>query len=131
LSDDSEAVVKEVSKAVSAALDEFHFSVEAFGDAVGFGEAPHTGNGLSPSLKSISQGVERFEAAFDEFGDVPVEAYGESLALLFGAVLYVEQGPKLMHLLVEGLEGGIRFEEVLKTEFLGRSEIFSVSSQER
>jgi len=53
LSDDSEAVVKEVSEAVSAALDEFHLSVEAFGDTVGFGKAPHSSNRLSPVLESV------------------------------------------------------------------------------
>ena len=75
--------------------------------------------------------MERFEAAIDEFGDVPVEAYSESLALLFGAVFYVEQGSELMHLLIERLEGGISFEKVLEAKLLRRSEIFSVHSQKR
>ena len=48
LSDNAEAVILEVSKAVSAALDELHFAMEAFGDAVVSGEAPHAGDLLSP-----------------------------------------------------------------------------------
>ena len=53
MSDDSEAVIVEVSEAVSTALDELHFSVEALGDAVGFGEAPHSSDRFSPGLKGI------------------------------------------------------------------------------
>lgn len=41
LSDDAKAVVVKVSEAVSAALDEFHFPMEALCDGVGSGEAPH------------------------------------------------------------------------------------------
>lgn len=36
MSDDEEAVVMEVFEAESAALDELHFSMEAFGDAIIF-----------------------------------------------------------------------------------------------
>jgi hypothetical protein len=36
--DDAQAVVLEVSEAIGAALDEFHLSVEALGDAVFFDE---------------------------------------------------------------------------------------------
>lgn len=41
MSDDAQAVVIKVTQSVGAALDEFHSSVEAFGDGVGSGEAPH------------------------------------------------------------------------------------------
>jgi hypothetical protein len=50
LGDDAQAVVFEVSKAASTALDEFHFSAVAFGDAVVFGESPHAGDFLLPTL---------------------------------------------------------------------------------
>ena len=46
MGDDPQAVVIEVSEAVSAALDEFHFSVEAFGNAIVFGKPPHAVNAL-------------------------------------------------------------------------------------
>jgi len=52
----------EVSKAVSAALDELHFAVEALGDAVVFGEAPHAGDLLAPGGESLSQGEQWREA---------------------------------------------------------------------
>ena len=53
MSNDSEAVIFKVSEAVSAALDEFHLSVEAFGNAVVFGEAPHTGDGFGPGFEGV------------------------------------------------------------------------------
>ncbi len=46
MSDDAQAVVEEVSEAISSALDEFHFSMEAFSDAIIFGKAPHAGDFL-------------------------------------------------------------------------------------
>ena len=63
LSDDAQAVVLEVSKAVSAALDEFHFSVEAYGDAIVFGEAPHAGDFFAPVGECSGEDGERSEAA--------------------------------------------------------------------
>jgi len=62
LGDDTEAVILEVSKAVSAALDELHFAVEAFCDAVVFGEAPHAGDLLVPGGEGLSQRDQRREA---------------------------------------------------------------------
>ena len=41
LSDHAKAVVGEVFKAVGTALDEFHFAMEAFGNGIVFGKAPH------------------------------------------------------------------------------------------
>lgn len=40
----------EVFEAVGKALDEFRLSVEAFGDVIVTGEAPHGDKGLSPEL---------------------------------------------------------------------------------
>ena len=42
LSNDSEAVVFKVSKAVGTALNEFHLPVEAFSDPIAAGEPPST-----------------------------------------------------------------------------------------
>jgi hypothetical protein len=69
LSDDAQAVVIEVSKAVSTALNKFHFAVEAFGDAVVFGEAPHAGDFLLPAFESIGQGDDWSEATMGELLD--------------------------------------------------------------
>jgi len=56
LSDDAQAVVVKVFEAVGTALDEFHFSVEAFGDAVVFGEAPHSGDFILPVGQCFGEG---------------------------------------------------------------------------
>jgi hypothetical protein len=42
LSNDSEAVVFKVSKAIGPSLDELHFPVKALSDSIGTDEAPHT-----------------------------------------------------------------------------------------
>ena len=49
LSNNAKAVVGEVFKAVSSALNEFHFAMEAFSNAVVFGKAPHGRQGFSPA----------------------------------------------------------------------------------
>lgn len=63
LSDDAQAVVMEVSKAVGSALDEFHLPVEAFGDGVVFGEAPHGGDGFAPLLYRLGEGLQGSQLA--------------------------------------------------------------------
>jgi len=48
LGDDAQAVVGKVSEAIGTALDEFHLAMEAFGNAVVAGEAPHAHDLFSP-----------------------------------------------------------------------------------
>jgi len=62
LSDDSEAVVVKVSEDVGTALYRLHLSMEAFGDTIVFGEAPHAGDLLLPGAQGLGQGGERSEA---------------------------------------------------------------------
>ena len=69
LSDNAEAIIKEVSEAVSAALDELHFTVEAFGDAVVFCEAPHAGDLLAPGGESRCKSDQLREPGGFEFLD--------------------------------------------------------------
>jgi hypothetical protein len=52
LSDNAKSIIVKVSEAVSAALDEFHFSMETFGNAIVFGKAPHGGNGFMRNCTS-------------------------------------------------------------------------------
>jgi hypothetical protein len=52
LSDHAKSVVVKVSEAVGTALNELHFSVKAFGDAVVFGEAPHQNDGFDHRLSA-------------------------------------------------------------------------------
>lgn len=91
LSDDAQAVVFEVPKAVCAALDEFHFPVEALGDAVVLGEAPHAGDGLLPVEQGSGERLEWFEIGVLELADVPVEDFGVGSALFFGLVFSVHE----------------------------------------
>jgi hypothetical protein len=60
--DDTLLVVLEVSEAPGAVLDEFYLSVEALGDAVVFGEAPHGDEGLFQVVEGFPQGHEFFFA---------------------------------------------------------------------
>ena len=69
LSDDAEAVILEVPKAVSAALDELHLAMEALGDAVVLGEAPHAGDLLAPGGEGLSQSNQGREAGGFEIPD--------------------------------------------------------------
>jgi hypothetical protein len=62
LSDNAKAVVGEVFKAISSALDEFYFAMEAFGDAIVFGKAPHSRQRFSPAREGLRQSQERGEA---------------------------------------------------------------------
>ena len=65
-SDDPQAVVFEVFESVCTALNKFHLPVEAFGDAIVFGEHPHTGDGLIPIGQGFGESFQWFEAAIFE-----------------------------------------------------------------
>ena len=71
MGDDSEAVVFEVLKPVGPSLDEFHLPVEALGDPVVLGEAPHAGDGLHPVREGLGQGLQWLEGTVFEFSDMP------------------------------------------------------------
>lgn len=114
LGDDTQAVVFEVPEAVCAALDEFHFPVESFGDAVVLGEAPHAGDGFLPFEQGSGESFERFEIRVFEVVDVAVEYPGVGPALFFGLVFSVHESAQLVHLCVDGFECGVLFEELLK-----------------
>ena len=81
LGDDAQAVVIEVTEAVSATLNEFHFSVEPFGDAVVFGDAPHACDFLLPASQCIGQGDQWREAAVGELSNDIDEAGSQEPAL--------------------------------------------------
>jgi len=69
LGDDAEAVILEVSKAVSAALDELHFAMEALGNAVVLGEAPHASDLFTPGGEGLGKSEELREAGGLELVD--------------------------------------------------------------
>ena len=91
MGDDTEAVVFEVSKAISTALDEFHFAMEALGDAVVLYEAPHTGNGFLPIKQGSSEYLQWFKIGVLELVNMPVKDFGMCSALFFGLVFAVHK----------------------------------------
>ena len=94
-----------VSDAVRAALDELHFSVKAFSDAIVFGKSPHTGDRFSPRAEGIGEGDERLEEAALKPVNELQELTRQRAARLIGLVLLVEESAEFLHLVIEGLEG--------------------------
>lgn len=115
----ADLVVSEVTKAVSAALDELHLSMEALCNAIILGKSPHAGDGLSPRAQRASQGDERLELAGGEPVDEVQELADQRTALPFSFVLLVEKIAQPVHLFVERLEDGIGLKEFPKTPLLG------------
>ena len=105
LSDDPKSVVVEVSKAVGAALDELHFPVEALGDAVVFGEAPHAADLLSPTRQRLGQGDHGSQATILEFLDQTKKPRHQRPTLTLALSLLTHEHPHLLHLLVDWSEG--------------------------
>ena len=91
LGDDTQAVVFEVSKAVGTALDEFHLSVEALGDAVVLCKAPHAGDGLLPVEQGFGESLQRFQVRVSELMDMAVKDPGVDPALFPGLVFSVHE----------------------------------------
>ena len=88
MSDDTQAVVVKVFEAESAALDEFHFSMEALGDAVVFGEAPHSSDFILPVGQGFGKREQRGEAAGSKLGGELYELRSKPSALL-GVLVFV------------------------------------------
>ena len=114
MSDDSEAIVFEVFKSVGSSLDKLHFAMEALGDAVVLGEAPHAGDGLHPVRKGLGQGRQRLEGTVFEFSDMPEEFLDEAKTLFLGFVLLVHELADLVKVLIERFENGVLGEEFLE-----------------
>ena len=107
MSDKAKAVVGEVFKAVGAGLDEFEFAMEALGDAIVFGEAPHGGERFSPGRQGLSEGKERGEGAGFKLIDTIEEFLRERAAGAFCLMFEVEESAKSMHGVIEGRESRI------------------------
>jgi hypothetical protein len=68
------------------AINEFHFVVEALGDAVVASEAPHGDDLVGPSRKSAAQMHELRRAGFTQLVDGAQEARDQDLTLPAGAM---------------------------------------------
>ena len=106
--------------------------MEALGDSVVFGEAPHAGDLLLPAGQGVGEGDELREAALAELLDGEEELFGQGTALPLLAVFVAEEIAEGVHLVVDGTEGGVTREEfiappvLLLGEFVGS---FSESSE--
>ncbi len=114
MSDDTQAVVIEVSEAVSAALDEFHFSMEAFGNAIVFGKSPHTGNFLPPTIQSFGQCDQRSKMAMGELGDEVNEVPGKWSAMNCLLMFFTHEIANALKLIVNGSECRMVQEELIE-----------------
>jgi hypothetical protein len=119
VSDDAQAVVVEISESVGAALDEFHFAVEALGDGVVFGKTPHGDQGRLPVLKSFTQAHEGGKGALDEFIDQAQEAGDELATGSCGLVFEPKQVPEFDHFLIDGNQRGMVGQEFFQSSELG------------
>jgi hypothetical protein len=116
LSDNAKAVVGEVFKAISSALDEFHFAMEAFGDAIVFGKAPHGRQRFSPAREGLRQSQERGEATGCELINGSEEFLRQRPAGPLGLVLNIEESAAPIHGVIEGLESRIFGKEPLEVQ---------------
>ena len=91
LGDDAQAVVFKGSEAVGSALDEFHFSVEALGDGVVAGVAPHAGYLLGPFGEGFSERTSSLEAAGTQGVDKTEQFPDMITALIRRLVLQAQQ----------------------------------------
>lgn len=107
MGDDPQAVVIEVSEAVSAALDEFHFSVEAFGNAIVFGKPPHACNFLPPAIKSFGQSDQRSKMAIGELGDELNEAVSQRPAMNGLLMFFTHELADALELIVNSSQCGM------------------------
>jgi len=110
-------------------LDEFHFSMEAFGDAIVFGEAPHGCEGFAPGVESLCEGDKRDKGTGVEFVDELKQSAYEGTAGTFGLVFYIHEGADGVHFFIEGFERGIFVEEVEEALMVKRSEVVGALAQ--
>lgn len=93
MSDDSEAVIGEVSKAVRPSLDELHLTVKSLGDSIVFGKAPHAGQWLCPVAQGLCQSLKGVEAAALQPFHHPPKPGCQRATLPLGAVFVAHQDP--------------------------------------
>ena len=113
MSDDAEAVVVKVPEAVGSTLDEFHLSVEAFGDAIILREAPHGGNGSRPLGEGLSEGLQGCELAILQSSDELEESAHVTAALSFGLGFEVEQSAELITQFEQGIQRRMLINQLL------------------
>ena len=114
LGDDPQPVVFEVPEAIGSALDEFHFPVEAFGDAVVAGGPPHARDRLDPVIERGRQRLQGGGLVLFERTDLSEQLGDQLPAFVFGLVFVIHEFAQLVHFIVQGLEDGMGGEELVE-----------------
>ncbi|MEK0447168.1 MAG: hypothetical protein RLZZ399_2489 [Verrucomicrobiota bacterium] len=117
-SDGAQTVVFKITEAVSSALDPFHLSVEAFGDAVVFGKAPHSGDLLFPVLKGRRQSLHRFKSRSLKLPKDRQEPLTPLTALELGLMLLIQRVCDSVNFIVDNSEGGMRLKNAFQEGLL-------------
>jgi len=100
-SDHSQAVVLKVSEAIGAPLNQLHFPMEAFGNAIVFGEAPHYRNSAPPADEVFSQSLHGIKLLGLALPDDAQESGNELFGAPHRSVIFVKKAPKCIHLRVQ------------------------------
>jgi hypothetical protein len=111
----------EVSEAVRLALQNFHFRVKAFGDAVATGEAPHGGDLLAPGIERIAQGHQWGQPATTERGHMGEETPRQFAAAFLVTAFFQEQVGEPLFEAINRFQRGSLFEILSQTLVLFRA----------
>ena len=122
--DDTQSVVFKITEAIRAPLDEFHLSMEAFGDPVVSGKPPHSGDLLFPVLEGSRQRLHGFKTGLFEFFNQSQELLTPLATEELGLMLLIEQTSDVVHLIVYNLERWMGFKERFDTVLLLGGEFF-------
>lgn len=102
--DDPQSVIFKITEAVRSPLDQFHLSMEAFGDPVVSGKPPHSGDLLFPVLEGLGEGMHRFKSRLFEFLNQSQELLTPLATVELGLMLLIQKTPDLVHLIMDSPE---------------------------
>ena len=103
---------------MSLGLDQFYLPVEAFGDPVVFGKAPHPGDLLFPVFEGRRQSLHRFKSISLKLPKDRQEPLTPLPALELCLMLLIQKVSDFVHLIVNNPEGWMRLENDLQEGLL-------------
>jgi len=110
-------------------LDEFHFSVVAFGDAVVGTEPPHPHDFLAPGFESLTQGFHGLESTVLELLKQAQQLVDWFFAGLFVERLEFEQGSQAQLPLIEFFDERMIFKELFEPLLVPVGEVLRIATQ--
>ena len=125
------SVVLEVSEAVGLALEDFHFGVEAFGDAVVSCESPHGGDFLSPRMEGITELDQVSQSCLLEIGDHAEQPGYQFPASFLVLMLLQQQIAELLFKPADQFQHGMFFQISRQFHMLFCAQIVSVAAHQR